>query len=327
MANPTAYDVHINTALSQISIAYLQEDDNLVAGKVFPRISVAKQSDKYFTWDRNDTMRPESGIRAPNAESQGSGIRLTSDDTYYCHVHAFHQDLDDQTLANSDLQDLKPQAARHVAWQLKLERERDWINTYFVTGKWDAEVNGVASGESWSSTGSFRYFSDGANSDPLMRVRKAKQYVQSQTGFIPNTIVMDMTVFDELALHPDIAEVIKYTQLGIGTEALLAQLFRVDNVYIISAAYASNVEGETAAYSYVGGDNMLVCYVPKAAGLMIPSAGYTFEWTGLSGLGYNVATSEIRMPLKKSTRIEGEMAYDAKLISNPMGFFFLDCVA
>jgi len=327
MANPTPTDVHVNTALSQISIAHLQSDDNLVAGKIFPRVPVAKQSDKYFEWDRNDIMRPESGIRAPNTESRGSGIRITSNSTYFCDVHAFHQDLSDQMLANSDLTDLKPQAARHVAWQLKLERERDWVTNFFVTGKWDAEVSGVASGESWSSTGTFRYFSDNANSDPLRRVRKAAQHIASTTGFMPNTLVMDMTVFDELALHADIAEVIKYTQLGMGTEALLAQLFRVDNVYIISAAYATNQEGATAGYSFVGGDNMLLCYVPKVAGLMIPSAGYTFEWTGFNGMGYNVKTKEIPMPLKESTRIEGEMAYDAKLISNPMGFFFLDCVA
>ena len=48
MPNPTRGDVHVNKPLTNISIAYMQMAENFIADKVFPNISVAKQSDRYF---------------------------------------------------------------------------------------------------------------------------------------------------------------------------------------------------------------------------------------------------------------------------------------
>ena len=46
MAMPTLHDVHIDGPLSNVSIAY--KNENYIADQVFPALAVAKKSDKYF---------------------------------------------------------------------------------------------------------------------------------------------------------------------------------------------------------------------------------------------------------------------------------------
>ena len=57
MYTPTPGDVHVNTPLTQISIAYLQQQDQFVAAQVCPVIPVAKQSDRYYVYNRGDFFR------------------------------------------------------------------------------------------------------------------------------------------------------------------------------------------------------------------------------------------------------------------------------
>jgi len=316
---PTPQDVHVNTALSDVSVAYKQSADTLIAPQVFPAVPVEKQSDKIFTLDKNDWMRDEAEKRAPGTESSGAGFDINSSTTYFCEVRAFHKDLPQQVVANSDLTDLPSQMAEWVTWKLLLNRERDFISTYFATSVWDTDYTGHAT----TNTGTnVIYFSTGSTSDPMEAVDRGREQIQSNTGFLPNVLVMGSEVFNVLRRHPDVKETIKYTQLGVGSAELLGTLFQVDKVLIGSSAYASNKEGGTAAYAYNFGKSMLLVYAAPSPGLLIPTGGYIFEWNGFNGLGYDVAISDIPMPHLKSTRIEGEMAYDAKVMQTDMGVFY-----
>ena len=78
MAQPTANDVHIDAILTNISVAYIQDQNAFVASKVFPTIPVEKQSDKYFVYTKGDWFRDEAQLRAPATESAGSGYNLTT---------------------------------------------------------------------------------------------------------------------------------------------------------------------------------------------------------------------------------------------------------
>ena len=101
MPQPTISDVHIDAILTNISVAYMQRAENMIADKVFPVVPVDKKSNKYFKYDKNDWFRDEAQRRAPGTESAGGGYNLSTD-TYSADVWAFHKDVDDQTLANAD---------------------------------------------------------------------------------------------------------------------------------------------------------------------------------------------------------------------------------
>ena len=79
MPQPTRSDVHVNTPLTAISIAFMQQAQNFVADRVFPNIPVTKQSDLYFVYPKGDWFRRQMEKRAPASESAGSGWDLTTD--------------------------------------------------------------------------------------------------------------------------------------------------------------------------------------------------------------------------------------------------------
>ena len=327
----TSYDLHIDTALTRVSVAYKQDESKYIANKVFPEVPVLKQSDKVWILDKNDLLRNETKKRAPGTESAGRGYALSTTD-YFCDVYGIHADIPREYLANSDIPNWDMQVAGSLVNDLLIDRERNFITNMFTTDLWaDQGTPNDATGHATNSTWPyFIYFSDGADSDPLGVIRTGKQKIQTNTGFQPNTLVVGQEVHDILALHPDIKELIKYTQTGIGDlrgYALMAQLLGVDNYLVGSAVHASNVEGATAAYAYTFGKNMLLCYTPKVAGLLQPASGYIFEWTGLSGLGYNVTMDKWWMREINSWRIEGEMAYDQKIVGSDLGLYFSGAVA
>ena len=96
---PTPSDVHVNAPLTNVSIAYMQDQSEFIADKAFPGIPVKKQSDRYYSYDKGNWFRANAQRRAPGAESAGSGWTIDNTPTYYCDVWALHHDVDDQVRA------------------------------------------------------------------------------------------------------------------------------------------------------------------------------------------------------------------------------------
>lgn len=322
-SQPNSSSVHVNAPLTNVSIAYIQSAADFISDKVFPVVPVDKQSDIYWVYTKNDWFRDEASKRAPATESKGSGYNLDSSNTYYAHVWAFHKDVADQVRANADFGiDVDRDATTFVTQRLMLRREREWHANNFVTGKWGKDYAGVANGEVPGT--SFRKWSDFTGSDPVNDVKVGRMYIKSITGFRPNTLVLQEEVFETLKLHPDIIDRYKYTNSSVITADMLARLFEVDRILVSGAVYATNNEGGTGAYSFVGGKGALLCYSAPNPGLLVPSAGYTFAWKGLSSLGYSTAISTFRMEHLKADRVEGECSFDQKIVASDLGVFFTD---
>lgn len=318
MAQPSQSDVHVSRPLTNILTAYMQRDENFIAMKFAPVVPVDKQTDKYFTFTKNDWLRDEAQLRADATESAGSGFTLSTD-SYNCDVFAHHKDIGNQTLANADAPlNLERAALNFVGKKLLLRQEIQFVTDAFGTGIWGTDKTVTTT---W----------DDANSDPIRDVEDGKETVLSNTGYEPNTLVLGYSVYKNLKLHPDIIDRIKYTTGVTGktiTPELLAQMFDVGRVLVAKAIKATNKEGETAATSFTHGKHGLLAYVADAPALLEPSAMYTFSWRGVSeGLGADVAVRAIDMPLKKATRYEGEVAFDNKIVGTDLGYFFGSVVA
>jgi len=320
MPNPALESVHVNRPLTNISVAYIQQASVFVASRVFPIVPVAKQSDAYFIYPKGDWFRSDAEKRAPGTESAGSGYRLENA-TYSCDVYAIHKDVDDQIRANSD-SPLNPDrdATQWVTHQLLLKRELEWASEFFTTGVWTGSSSStdITPGVKW----------DDAASTPIEDVRKEVVAIAEKTGHRPNTFVMGPEVWKALVDHPDVLDRVKYTQRDVPTEALLAQLFGVDRV--LTAWATRNTAQEQAADSmdFVFGKNALLAYAAPSPSLMTPSAGYIFAWTGYTGAGpEGNRISRFRMDHLRSDRIEGEMAFDMKVVASDVGCFFSAAVA
>jgi len=327
--NPTPGDVHVNQPLTNISIAFLQNANNFVASRVFPNIPVSKQSDRYYVYDRGEFNRDEMKERAPATESAGGGYSLDNTPTYFATQYSFHRDIPDQVRANADSV-LNPdrEATAYVTHKALIRREKLWAARYFVASVWTTEYTGVAA----TPTGSQRLQWNDANANPIEDVRAGKRTIAQSTGFEPNKLVLGRAVYDALLDHPDIIDRIKYGQTA-GAPAMagadsLARLFNVDEILVMNGIENTAQEGRTAAHSFIGGKHAMLCYSTPTPGLMTPTAGYTFSWTGLLGNGAEGnRIRSFRLEQLQADRVEIDMAFDLRLVSADLGAFWNGIIA
>ena len=318
MPSPTTSDVHVDAVLTNMSIAYMQDADHFVAGKVFPTVPVQKQSDLYYTYTQADFFRDAVELRADGTESAGTGYGLSTD-SYSALVYALHKDIGDQVRANSDAP-LSPDqdATRFLTQQMLLRQEIDWASKYFTTSVWGTDSTPSTL---WSAS---------SGSDPIGDVQTGINTVLTNTGYKPNCMVMSYAVFSILKNHADIIDRYKYTSSASITEELLASVLGVDRVLVMGGIKNTAAEGASASYSQIGDKDACLLYVAPNAGIMAPSAGYNFSWTGLAqsgGIGTNTAVSRFRMDHLRADRIEIESAWSYKVVSSALGYFFSNCVA
>jgi hypothetical protein len=302
--------------LTNISIAWMQDQREFVADRVFPSVPVKHQGNRYYVYDRDNWFRAQAEKRAPGTESAGSGYTLDNTPTYFADVYAFHKDVDDQTRANQDqVIDVDREATEFVTRDLMLKKELTWAARYFTTGVWTGSSTGtdVTPATLWDASGSV----------PIEDMRAQLLSTKRRTGFRANKIIMGEEVWNVLQDHPDFLERIKYTQTAIVTTGLLAAVLGVEEVLVAGGVQNTSIEGASEDMQFIFGKNVLIVYAAPRAGLMTPTGGYTFSWSGLFGAGaLGTRISRFRMEHLKSDRVEGEMAYDQKVVAPEMGAFF-----
>lgn len=323
--SPSVRQVHIDAVLSNLSIAYMQDQSRFVADKVFPLVPVAKQSDRYFIYDRGSFNRDEMQERAPATESVGTAYKIDTSPNYFCREYALHKDIPDEVLANADAQ-IQPLRDTTELLTLKtlIHREKLWVNRYFKSGLWSYELTGAST----AGAGQFIQWSND-DADPIVTMRTAATAMLENTGILPNTLVLQKRVYDALLDNSSIIDRIKYGQTAPGAATvnlnLLAQLFEVDRVFVMSSIENTAPENVANVHSFIGGKSALLCYAAPSPGLMTPSAGYTFAWTGMGGMYQSIR--RFYQENTRATRLEINTTFDQQLICSDLGYFFNNAVA
>lgn len=324
MLTPSA--VHIDQPLSNLTLAYVQEQTNFIADKVFPVVGVQKQSDKYYIYDRAGMNR--SGERkplAPRTEIPRIGMSVSSD-AYFADVFGLAMDFDDQTLANEDAAlEIRAAGAQTLITNLLIDREKDFADTFFAAGVWTSQATPA------------NLWSDYTNSTPITDVTTARRVMQLKSGgFKPNTMVVGKEVRDILINHPDILARLNggatVSNTALITNAKLAEIFEVENFYVMEAVENTGAEGLAESNAFIGGKHALLVHTPSSAGLMTPAAGLTFAWNNLPGvnnLGVTVEkfSDDALRRVGVAEHIQAKMCYDMKVVGADLGYFFNSVVA
>jgi len=315
---PSRSDVHVDGVLTNISVAFLQSQDSFVADKVFPNIPVSHQSDVYYTYPKGEFNRDDMQLRAPGTESAGANYRLGTD-TYSAPVRALHKDIADQVRANSD-SPLSPdrEATEFLTQKALINREVNFATNFFVGGAWDTVVN---SGLAWQAAGT-----------PIEDIRTGVRTVLQNTGFKPNTLCLGKNAWDILVDNADLVGRLDRGQTTGPAKVLkesMAALFELDQIVVMEAVQNTAGKGLTDSHSFIGTSlDALLCYSAPSPGLMVPSAGYTFSWTGFLGASQNgMRMKRFRMDHLESDRLEIDQAYDQKVVASELGYFFDDVTA
>lgn len=322
---PTMQNAHIDRALTNISVAYMQDANAFIADKVFPIVKVKRQSDVFYVYNKGDFMRDEAALRGAGTESAGGDYGVEAADPYYCRKHAFHKDVTAEERANYDEPlDADRDATDFVTQKMLIRREMEWASKFFKEGIWGKEISGAA-----SASGNNVVYWDEPTSNPIKDITDAGVEMASKTGYKPNTLVLSPFAFNALKNHEDVLDRVKYTQKGIVTADLLATLFEVDNVYVAWSVVNTAAKGKEDNVNFIMGKHALLCYSNPTPALKKPSAGYIFAWTGLEGSGA-YGNRIVRLPMDMlglgTERIEGEAAFDCKQIAADLGVFFKNIV-
>ena len=317
MPEPTLSDIHVDTALTDFSVAYFQDHGRFAAPSVFPITNVAQRSGKYHVYDRNELYRSDATKRAPGTESAVRTYTL-SQDSYHCEVYSVAIDVSEQQTANADpALDPEEDAARITTNDILTKMDRVWTNEMFSTGIW-----GTESTATWSS-------STGAR-NAVEDLQYGILTVLEETGMRPNTLVMGAeSWYSGLWTSTDLLNRLPDNAPRIITEAFIGELFGFDRVFVLDAVENTYARGSSGASpSFIHEDHALVCYVDPNAGLRTATAGKTFVWSGLTGGGGGIRTKRLEMPWKDAMpRVETDAAFDFKIVADSLGVLFKNTVS
>lgn len=301
MSRPTTQQVHIDRALTDLSVAYTPGE--FIAAGVFPTVKVMKLSDKYWIYSKEDFLRRDVGVRAPGTRAKRSDYGVTTGG-YSCVEHAIAKSVPDEVQNNAD-NPMNPiiDATRYVTEQIFLDKEIDVAGEAFGTG-WAASATPSAS---WSAS----------QSTPLSDVSTARSTIAGSIGREPNVGVMGRALWAATTENREIMDRLRYssspTDPAIANLAAVAALFGLSKLLVGSAIYNSSLEGVAGSYGFVWGTNLLVAYVSPQPALMTPSAGYVFAAT----------TREIanfREDQERANVIEARESWDTKVVASDAGY-------
>lgn len=324
MAQPTSSDVHADAALTDFSVAYLQDQTAFIGGDAIPSFPVEHKSDLYFVFNKDDWMRDDAvKVRSEGEEAPMSGFTL-SKQSYNATPWWTSVPLSQLVTANADPGLALDKAATQLVTQrMLIRRERLFATNFMTTGLWATTKNGSAGGGS-----DFISWDDYA-SDPERNVDDAKNAVVKSTGFEPNVMTVAYSVHQALKRHPLIKDRIKYTSSESITAAIIAKYFELDEYHVSKAAYSSTAEGAaTKTQAFAIPANALLTYKEGSPTIMSPTAATIFCWSGLTGLNNaGVRIDQYYDEKKKQDVVRGEFAFAMVITATDLGYLFKDATA
>ncbi len=312
MPLPTIQQVHIQQALTDLSIAYRQ-DAPAVSDRLFPRVSVDKQANKYFVWNKGDMWRNEAKKRAPAGDFARVGIRVTNDN-YSCEQFALEYLIADEIAGNADAGiEIESTATTWLVDQLNLQKDLSFATDFFTTGSgWASGTVGTA----WDTV---------ASGTPVTAIAGAARDIRRALGASTQHKIVGLGGAKHLTAFltsDQVRDRTKYVmaQTMSALENSLAGVLGLDELIIAPREYNTAREPRTASYSPVFDRNFLVVAVPRSPGLYTPSAGYTFAWNE-GGRG-DMYVEQYRDEAKKATVIRSICYYDQKQTGTDLGVLF-----
>lgn len=306
--------------LTGISIKY--SNPSYIADSLFPIVTVNERSGLIPRFKRSHWYRDEAKPRAPGTRSEGGSWEVDEPLTYYAKRYSYRDEIDDESRANADdVFQLERNSVDFVTDKIQMRRERAFASTYFTTGVWAEDEEGALDAD-------YVQWSDYADSAPMVDIARFQDEMEGRIGREGNVLVVGKPVWNSLRFHPDFIELIKYTQTGLVTEALVRQFFDIPTLRVGRALYTTDPEGTAEAsvtYSRIWGKHALLLYVPAAPALNTPASGYTFTWNRVpNSINW---VKRMRDEEREVDIIEANTYFDQKQTSNLAGTFISNAVA
>jgi len=291
MAQPDTKSQLVAGPLRDVSLAY--KNTNYVADRVFPIIDNCPPSAKIARYLKGAWFRDEAGIRGPGSRSKRGGYP-TDFVTIATKEYAFAKEVTDEDRRFANLAfapPLKPDAdaIAFCSDKIDLAKERR-VAAAIIAANWGgAGAGGADADGKWAASASNTF---------LVDIREGQGIIKGLCGLTPNKLLIDWKTYMGLLEEDTILEKIKYSQRGVLTADLIAQVIGVDEIIVADAMYSSANELASGAdftavqiWEKNAGKGMgFLFYAPPAPGLRTPSAGYQARVPYEGGAARRVST-------------------------------------
>ncbi len=315
MAQPTITDIQaVDPVLTNLMISYMQADDRFVADRVFPNVSVDKDSGTFYILTKKHRFIDKMAVRAPGDPFAQSGYEVSTD-TYTAVQWALEEAIPDENRANNQMpMELESISVMNLAQANLIRKERAFAADFMKTGVWGT-----------TDDNSVTDWDDFASGDPVANIKVAKRTISASTGRKPNTIVLGDIVNDALENHPDIIDRIKYVTAATeqNVAAALAAIFGLENYWVADSSYNTANEGQSFSAAAIIDDDALICVVDPNSGVRGATAGKSFIWQPGGGTG---SMFRVRVDERHTDLVQIKAQWDQKVTAADMGYIFLDVV-
>jgi len=251
--------IHIDQALTNFSVKY--QNGAMIADAICPRIDVAKDSDRYFVYGRQD-FRTTRDLRADRADVNFIDSWSIEDvPAYRCEEHSLADLVSDRERRNADAP-LSPDfdAAENLTNMLMLNREKRVADMLTGAGAFAASGNVVtlSGSQQWNDPD----FDSGSIADAIeARIDAAKEAIRGAIGRDPNTIVIPAAVARVIKRDPAVRDLVRYTDSSLLVNGDLPPTLWNMNVLVPGSVFDSAAEGRPFSGADVWGKHVLVAYV------------------------------------------------------------------
>lgn len=309
-------DVHADIPLSNFAVsAFNRQRDQYVAAQILPAVTVGKQNDRYYKIEKGAFLRAPDTKRSRGTPANRVKWQVSSE-TYYAENYALAGEIPIEDITNSDAPvRLRENTVDLVVQNLLQDYEQRASDLLTTSGNLG---NTFAVSSAWN---------DVANSNPIIDVKSAHAYIRQQTGLIANTLLMDWDSWQDVRRNANVAELFKYTEQGLNSPGVIANVFEVDRIIIGRAVKNTAPEGQTPVMANVWGNNAVLAHVePNPMSLQSMTMGVTMRWqSGIYPADFGVLRSVINQAGSEHVEIvETGTFQDERITAPDLGVLIAD---
>lgn len=326
--------------LDNFSVQYVNNNIDWNFNKVFPTISVAERSGKFYVYNDVRQNTPSSDIITEESAPNRVGSKF-SEDTYSTEQYALRYFISDEMAeAVGSALDLTTHAADTVMGCLMAGGEMRFIDKFLsASSGWTNKVTGNTT-KDYAARKVLKWTD--AASTPLEDIGYfSTQYKLLSRGHKANAAIMSDDVFNTLIHHPDIVN--RLTPSGqdprnIATlKNMLAVLLNLPNLYVVDSIHNVAKDGVSDAngnqpedFRFMTSGMFFMYNQPQTVGLRTDAPAVTFAYRGGQD-GYNGGYPIFRTYRHfdegiRGTFVEGRFAYGQKIANKNNGIIFTGLV-
>lgn len=299
-----------NPLLTNMLIAYMNEDSDFIARQCAPLVAVEEESGTYVTIEKKHWFADKLERRAYGDTYARGGYTFGSD-TYKTvqwgleHVIPVEHERTSQVPMR-----LESVGLEWLAHQSNLRKEIQFAADFMKTDVWTTNPTPT----DW----------DDASGVPVTDTQTYQRTVRQLIGKAPNAMAMGEIVYDALLVNAQVATKIQYTvtQTRQAVKDILASVLGLDFLFVSRATYNTANTGQTASLSPIMDDDALLFIVKPGADMFDVSSIKTFGWDS----GEGEINTYLDPTTRNSTVLQHTEQWDQKLISADSGVFFDDIV-